>query len=521
MPPLPLSQHARRLVAGLEAAARQTRPSGHPYHVASLGGSFYFAYEQLRNVAEYREHHLLLRSAIQRYLGRHMRMDTYEALGADLVTELTQSGYLKNDSVSLTVIDQIDGSLDSYAAIYRGLRSVRATDRDTTADWIFQTASVQVENLISPDPKGNLLMQFAFEHYYYALDRTAALGRHNVGDHKYNIALFCAVQRAIFKADIATTRYYCTSLSLPNLPAQPTAAIVNLNELIDELYQSPVTNRLYRVINRYGAPIRILRELVLEGISADSLSRRAETISRVKDLCQREYESTRKSLNGRIIKSILFILITKTLIGVAVEIPWDILVYGAVSVTPLIINIVFPLLYMVLIATRIHTPSRQNTDVIAGYIDRILYEGAGDPVKYRTKRRVASRSLNSVFNFVYAVGFIGSLALLVWILMSLGFNIVNGLIFFLFFSAVSFLGVRLRQSAHELQMVDEHEGVFSTLTDFLTTPFTRVGHWLSDTYSKANIITTILDLAIEMPIKTSLRLIRQWVGFMRDKQEEL
>jgi hypothetical protein len=49
----------------------------------------------------------------------------------------------------------------------------------------------------------------------------------------------------------------------------------------------------------------------------------------------------------------------------------------------------------------------------------------------------------------------------------------------------------------------------------------RVGHAISDTYSKANIVTFVLDLAIEMPLKTSLRFVRQWIGFMRDKQEEL
>jgi hypothetical protein len=60
-----------------------------------------------------------------------------------------------------------------------------------------------------------------------------------------------------------------------------------------------------------------------------------------------------------------------------------------------------------------------------------------------------------------------------------------------------------------------------TFTDFLSSPFVRLGHWLSDKYSKANIVTFVLDLAIELPLKSSLRFVRQWIGFMRDKQEEL
>src|ERR1700748_2931776 len=105
MQTLPLSPHARRLVGQLEAADHLPKPAGHSYHVASLGSGFYFAYEQLRNVAEYREHHLLLRSAIQRYLTRHMRLENFEPVGADMVTELTQSGYLKNDTIPLKVVE--------------------------------------------------------------------------------------------------------------------------------------------------------------------------------------------------------------------------------------------------------------------------------------------------------------------------------------------------------------------------------------------------------------------------------
>jgi hypothetical protein len=238
-------------------------------------------------------------------------------------------------------------------------------------------------------------------------------------------------------------------------------------------------------------------------------------------MCARQYEATQKSINRRIIKTIFFIFLTKTLIGIAVEVPYDLFVLGSLAIQPLLINIFIPVCYMVIIGARIPMPSRHNTEVVAGYIDRILYEGAGAQITYKAKRRVSKRSLTGIFSVVYAVGFLGSLALLVYILNKLEFNIVNGMIFFLFFSAVSFLGFRIRQSARELEMIDEHQGILQTIADFLSTPFVRVGHWLSDKYAKANFVTLVLDLAIEMPLKTSLRLIQQWVSFLRDKQEEL
>ena len=77
MQPLPLSTSAKRLVATLHISEQKPAVSSQNFHVASLGAGFYFAYEQLRNVAQYREHNLLLRSAIERYLARDVNFRSY------------------------------------------------------------------------------------------------------------------------------------------------------------------------------------------------------------------------------------------------------------------------------------------------------------------------------------------------------------------------------------------------------------------------------------------------------------
>lgn len=521
MQPLPLSISSKKLVEEL-TTARKPAVGGQVFHVASLGAGFYFAYEQLRNVAEYREHHLLLRSAIERFLVRDVHFNNISPVAAELVTELTQAGYLKNDSIPLSEIDHIDRLIRQYGIIHQAMTSQHGIDNGTAIKWLFQYASVQIENLLTPDPNLAVFIQFAYEHYLTGVD-SQAVEKVDASDQNYRIALYCAMQRALFKSNLATTRYYATVASLGELNDQPVEHIIELNQLIDRLFQAPMTNRLARLLTRYGAPIRILREFVLDrGTAADAFkASRSETLSKIKLLCTQQYAITQDQLNKRIGKTILFVLITKTLIGISIEIPYDLAMFAEILWLPLAINIFFPLFYMTSISMGIHAPSRQNTEVVTGYIDRILYEGAGAPVTYKPRRRVKSRSLNVVFTTIYAFGFIGSISLLIWLLHKAGFNLVNGSIFFLFFSAVSFLGFRLRQSARELQLLDERQGLLQTLADFLSAPFVRMGHWLSDKYAKANIVTFMLDLAIEMPLKTSLRVVRQWVGFMRDKQEEL
>jgi len=521
MQPLPLSPGAKRLVSGLRAAERQKAAGGQVFHVASLGAGFYFAYEQLRNAAEYRERHLLLRSAIERYLAREVGLRHIEPMAADLITELTQAGYLKNDTVPVAVITQIDELVERCGKVFDDLTAKHISGQ-TAGKWLYQYASVAIENLLTPNPKTTVVMQFAYEHYLASVDAKATV-KSASDDPNYRIALYCAVHRALFKSNLATIRYYCLTASLGALEHQTIDHMVQLNQLVDELYQAPMTNHLVRIITRYGAPMRIINEVILgtKGPAELLASDRETILSRIKAMCGEQYTITHNQLNARIGKTILFILITKTLIGISLEVPYDLAIFGVIEWTPLFINIFFPLLYMGTISMHINTPSRQNTEANASFADRILYEGAGVPVTYKPKRRVKSKSLRGTFTFVYVVGFIGSISLLVWALHKLGFNAVNGGIFFLFFSAVSFLGFRLRQSARELQMIEERQGLIQTFADFLSAPFVRMGHSLSDKYSKANIVTFVLDLAIELPLKSSLRFVRQWIGFMRDKQEEL
>lgn len=521
MQPLPLTPVAERLLTQLQAASKHAPHTGPAFHVAGMGAVFYFAYEQLRNAAEYREHHLLLRSAIGRFLARYVHLSDYEPAAGELITELTQAGYLKNDSVPLTAVTEIDHLLKNYGLMYETLHATRRLDRTATASWFFDLASVHIEGLISRDALNPLIMQFAYEHYLEAVDRAAAVGKLRPDDQNYRVAMYCATQRSLFKSDLATIRYYCVSTSLPDLMHTPIEHFVELNLLITELYQAPLTNQLVRLINRYGAPMRVLREAILSGDSSSMLPDRNKTLGRIRSVCAIQYIQVHEKLRGRLGKTILFVFITKTLIGVSIEVPYDLITAGAIAYQPLVLNIVFPMLYLFAISASITQPSSQNTELISNYVDRILYDGAGAPVEYRPRKRVAKRSLNVIFNLIYATGFLGSLALLLWGLESLGFNAVNGAVFFLFLSAVSFLGFRLRSTSRELVMLDERQSIIQTLADFLTAPFVRIGHWLSDTYTRANFVTALLDIVIEMPLKTSLRMMRQWVGFLRDKQDEL
>lgn len=54
---------------------------------------------------------------------------------------------------------------------------------------------------------------------------------------------------------------------------------------------------------------------------------------------QSEYTSISRRVTRGIVKSVVFLIITKFLVGIAIEVPYDIAVHGAVLWTPLLFNL--------------------------------------------------------------------------------------------------------------------------------------------------------------------------------------
>ena len=108
-----------------------------------------------------------------------------------------------------------------------------------------------------------------------------------------------------------------------------------------------------------------------------------------------------------------------------------------------------------------------------------------------------------------------------WLLLMMGFALVHIGIFFMFISAASFLGFRLSRLIRELEVVRGASNGFTVLRDFIYLPFVVVGRWMSDKYAQVNIVSLVLDMLIELPLKTVLRLIRQWSAFIDDRKDNI
>jgi len=480
--------------------------SGQKVHVSGAGRTLTFAYEQLRNAAEYAEEHLLLQRAIRRFYKRIFlsRDAGYMKVSAEeLVVELTLAGYLENDSISLKTIEAINTLASDFFDAYKKYH------KET---WTLDVLAVEIELLINSDPRQDVFTQFAYDHFVATVDRHKALGG-NVAD--FEVSLFIAIHRALLKSDVATIR---TALLHRYQQTPMTGNYSETNKMIDRVLGADATEKLFRLVTRKGAPFRILWRLIDEHEDVSKLLQNRERfLSSYETQIANEYARIDKRITRGIVKSVIFLIITKVLIGVSVEVPYDYLVHGMILWLPLAINLLLPPVYMILLRFTLTLPGDANTRGLVDAVDELLYG--------KEKKIVLSRSsgggFGAAFNVVYAICFIAIFGGVGWYLWSLGFSLLHLLIFFVFLSTASFLGFRLSRQIRELEVVESQQDGISLVRDFLYVPFVAVGRWMSEKYSKVNVVAMVLDMVIELPLKTVLYLVRQWGAFITSKKDEL
>jgi hypothetical protein len=501
-------RHSRAVVAEQAKAVA----SAEKVHVVGGGGTIVAAYEQFRNAAEYAEEHLLLQRAIRRFYKRlFLPQDREQVIHSaeDLIVELTLAGYLANDSIPHSLL----ATIDDLARVYFDAHTQLQKTAHYREAWTLDVLSVRIEDTLHNLTDENLFAQLCFDHFIATIDMTPFTKKANTTDTE--AALFVAIHRMLLHSGDATiraellNRYQQTPETLENYVA--------VNHQIDALFDADITDKLSRIVTRRGAPLRVFRHMLSEQENLDTLLQsEANFLSSFEAQTTKEYESIAQRINRGIIKSVIFLIITKVIIGLAIEVPYDYAVHGSIILLPLVINLFFPPVYMILLRLTLALPGYANTTALVDRIDAIFY---GQPAKYIARRRGGRFGI--AFNIVYAAIIIGVFSLVSWWLISLGFSVLHLLIFFVFLSTASFLGFRLSRMVRDIEVVDADQNGITILRDVLYMPFVIVGRWISEKYAKMNIVATLLDLVIELPLKTVLRLIRQWGAFISSKKDEL
>ncbi len=486
-------------------------------NIVGAGGALTAAYEQLRNAAENTEEHLLLQNAIKRFY-RQLFLTRDESLiresGHELAVELTLAGYLPNDHLTKQQVEQISQIARTYYDCYETLLADKNVSTDHAYKWTLDVLAVEAEMVINSHAQEAVFVDFAYQQYESMIDEKSLFK--GALDQEFGAALYVAIHQALLKADVAAIR--TGLLRRYQVSPESTSQYIAVNQRIDSLLASGEVDTLRRIVDRQGAPLRVLRRMMEDEPDIQMLLENKDSfLNQFEQQVNREYDRTAKRINRAIVRSVIFLIITKVLIGVAIEVPYDYLAHGGIIWLPLIINLLFPPLYMLALRATHRLPGSANTTALVDRVEQMLY---GD-VPHLSMSRLKGRSYSAVFSVLYVVSGIAIFAGVTYLLLKLQFSLVHIAIFFVFLSAASFLGFRLSRFIRELELVKSAQSGMTFIRDLLYLPFVVVGQWMSDKYSRVNIVAIVLDMLIELPLKTLLRLVRQWNAFIDDRKDRI
>ncbi|OGM74650.1 hypothetical protein A2382_01695 [Candidatus Woesebacteria bacterium RIFOXYB1_FULL_38_16] len=497
--------------------------------VGEVFSSVAYAYERLRNMIDYKGDHLLVRNAIFRILTRrlwHNLAENPTKVSLGLVKELIWARYLKNDSIPESRVDEIAKVLAKYQYLLLDLitKYPRASQKYLYwKDRIVELCSCEIELLLYPELAFSDDLAQGMQNWFlknYTWDDS------DLTDDAKNEQIYIAINKSLLKSDDARVRFRLLNKLNPEWGNTKKFSDQEIQTIsaIDEVLHSPLQRHLFRFIQKRTAPFQILKSLFLENkhntkeIIGDPEKFNSE-ITRLADL---RYSEVRTKVNTGITRSIIYIFITKMLLAMAVEYPYEKFIIQSISWLPITINLLFPPSFMFIVGMAIKKPGEQDTKILLERISGFVSPKKDESKKHFSLKLAKGEGIwDEVFLFLYT-----SLSLLILLMVTLtlrqiGFNFLSIAIFFLFTSTVLLFGFRIRYTAGEYRMTTEREGLAAHLFSLLTLPFLRLGVIFSQTISRFNFLILIMDFIFEAPIKNIVAVVDEWGGYIRRKQEEV
>ncbi len=531
-----LSPTTQRLINRYEEWARalQVKEEGVTINVDEVTSRVASFYEKMRGVIDWREEHLLRKTAVERILKRRLflkkNLGSSSKIAEPLVYELIRDGHFPNDAILESKIDEVQKLIDKYLFILENAPvPKREKSRANLEDWLLGMAACEIEAVLAPSLKEDALADFMLETMEPGIE-IKQRATEKMDEKQKDTQLYIAVQRALFKTDSPTISYHLLKRwyeNWSNLP-QPTLNEIALNiysimEKIENELKHPLSEKFYNVCERYDTPYLILGDIISQNpLHAQENLKSPEILeSKVKEAYHARLRKVKLKMSRAALYSTISIFLTKVLIALAIEVPFDRYVTGQFTYFTSGLSVLIPPFLMFFLVLSIHPPSRHNEDLVIMEAMKIAYaKEKRDIYEIRPSPR-RGLILNFFVVLFYLLSFVTSYGLIVWGLQKLHFSLLSIIIFLMFVSLISFTGVKIRQRAKELVVEKEKETFLLGFFDLFSLPVIQVGRWLSTQWTKYNAVAVLFNSLLDMPFQMFVEFLEQWRFFLKEKREKI
>lgn len=460
-------------------------------------------YEKARNALEYRADHLVRRAAIERIIKRRIVLDKDpKSVTKHLLTELKWAKYLVLAEINQRLLLSLEKTLEKYMIYLDGV---------VPQEWIIKIASAEIEELFNLNTDYNDFSLLAFQ---------VIKQKVKIYDEKADLLTYFSVDKVYAGSDDEQIAYHILKLAGEPINKE------RLNEayrLFNLAKSHKSLSRIIKFVRRQIPPLILLRDIYFYSpskfkkvISEKELFTKTATEVLGNQLAQ---------MSGRIstagFRSIIYVFLTKMVIAVGLEVPFEILVYGEVSKIPLIINLIFPptLMWATTLSNHLPRERERGTLIERSWFTIEHFEkltGENDVLAEITEEKTSLAY--TVFSALYIVIFFGIFWFIYFILGKIGFTFASKIVFIFFLTIIAFFAYRISQIAKVYSWKERGEG--SSLGDIISLPILTIGSRLSRGLSKLNFLAFAFDFILEAPFKIILGFLDSWVQFLSIKKEE-
>ncbi|MEK7495016.1 MAG: hypothetical protein AAB569_04975 [Patescibacteria group bacterium] len=526
-----LSKFTQALLDTFKTAKKRVRPDDISALSVSQTVSFFaLVYERVRNAVEYREDHLILRAAIERILRRRFSLNPDgHGEAENLLRELLWARYFDNGVLGAEDNVVIQNLISKYVLLRRQLVVGRDSEIRIFLDqFLMDLLTSEIEESLQPESATiqSNLSSFIFQ----VLRRKIKI--EGLKEDQKDAYFLVAIEKVFGKSDRAYLRYrlFITFYKTLRDHSEKELEILGsklpaIFKKIDDMVTNPYVDNLIKFTRKQLPPFLILFALIkskpdeLQAI----LTNRERLWNEVDQTCRDKYQHLGARVRTLAVRSFIYILLTKMIFAIILEVPISIYIYGEVNKNAIIINSIFPPILMIGILGFFKVPGEENTRKIFQRIIDIINEDKSfeTRVAFVPKKSTPKRPL-LIFGFTvfYTLTFLVTLSLIYEFLKNLGFNLVSQVIFVFFVSVVSFFSYRIRQVTKELRL-EEKASVLSPIVDFFFMPMLSLGKFFSSEIAKLNFFIFIFDFIIEAPFKLIFEVVEEWISFVRKRKEEI
>jgi hypothetical protein len=476
-------------------------------------------YERLRYVVDYQEEHTIRRAAIERIVKRLVRFSQGGEVGLAVLEELVHGRYIENDVLPERVAVDVQQIIDNYKQLESRI--------DGASDILWAYAAVDIEQYLFPSDTTEPTFLAVFQSTVQHIKQK----EHGVmSDETFNLQVYIACRRMFLRESHSTLNYSLFRMMQSGWDGRTPQSEEVLDSVASHFLQIQVEIRnLMKDPLQWKISSRLKNEVIYFSLISDIVRKygsEAQTIfadpprfaGSITSMLERIYHTHKDKVSKSGTRAIVYILITKIIVGLAVELPYEIFILQEINYLALGINMAFFPLLMVLMTKTVSYPGTENTDSVLQGLQAFV-EGAPTQIQYIsvTKKTALQKVGHALFSLTFFTLTFGAT---LYTLDQLAFNNASIALFILFLCIVTYMGIHIRRKSREWILESEDESFVGLVWFLLVMPVTRTGQWISERLSSVNIFVFVLDFILETPFKIMLGSFDSFVSFVRESRRD-